>query len=119
MSLSICVISTRAPYHGQFAREALDAVLVSASYDIETRYLLIGDGVFQLLKGQESDLIPRKNLSSMLQVLPLYGVDTIHVDGYSLRERGIGLDNLQEGVTVLDQAELPRFIQQHARVLNF
>ncbi|WP_067518000.1 sulfurtransferase complex subunit TusC [Endozoicomonas ascidiicola] len=119
MSHSICVISTRAPYHGQFAREALDVALVSASYDLETHLLMMGDGVYQLVKGQDSNSIDRKNLSSMLQALPLYGVDEIHVDQTSLDERGLSLDDLQESVTVLSADELPLFIQQHCRVVNF
>ena len=119
MSHSVCIISTRAPYSGQAAREALDTALVSASYDIETSLLLIGDGVYQLLKGQDAGQIPRKNLSAMLQVLPLYGIETIHVDQVSLDERGISPDALQEGVTIIAGDELPQFIQQHSRVFNF
>ncbi|MBO9492520.1 sulfurtransferase complex subunit TusC [Thalassotalea sp. G20_0] len=119
MSHSVCVISSRAPYSGQSAREALDTALVSASYDIETSLLLMGDGVYQLLKGQEAGDIPRKNLAAMLQVLPLYGIETIYVDQLSLEERGIRSDVLQEGVTVLAEGELPLFIQQHSRVFNF
>ncbi|WP_419536403.1 sulfurtransferase complex subunit TusC [Endozoicomonas sp.] len=119
MAHSVCVISTRAPYHGQSAREALDTALVSASYDIETSFLLMGDGVYQLLKGQDAGQIPRKTISAMLQVLPLYGIDTIYVDQASLKERSITPDVLQEGVTVLAEGELPQFIQQHSRVFNF
>ncbi|USE39182.1 sulfurtransferase complex subunit TusC [Endozoicomonas sp. SCSIO W0465] len=119
MSHSVCVISSRAPYCGQVAREALDTALVSASYDIETSLLLIGDGVYQLLKGQDAGQIPRKSLLAMLQVLPLYGIETIHVDQVSLDERGINSEALQEGVTVLAEGELPQFIQQHSRVFNF
>lgn len=119
MSQSVCIISTRAPYRGQAAREALDTALVSASYDIPTSLLLMGDGVFQLLKGQDTSGIPRKNLSAMLQVLPLYGIDTVHVDEVSIEERGITVDDLHDAITVLSQGELPLFIQQHSRVLNF
>ncbi len=119
MSQSVCIISTRTPYCGQFAREALDAVLVCASYDIPAAFLLMGDGVFQLLKGQDSEHIPRKNLSAMLQALPLYGIETIHVDETSLFERGLAASQLCQPVTVLSQGELPTFLRQHSRVLNF
>ena len=118
MSHSICVISTRAPYAGQFAREALDAVLVSASYDLDTHLLLMGDGVFQLLQGQNGTAISRKNMTSMLQALPLYGVDTIYVDEASLQERGFSETMLPEGVTVLKPDAVSSFIQQHSRVLK-
>lgn len=119
MSQSVCIISTRTPYGGQFAREALDAVLVCASYDIPAAFLLMGDGVFQLLTGQGSQHIQRKNHSAMLSMLPLYGIETIHVDETSLQERGIAASQLCQPVTVLSQGELPTFIRQHAKVLNF
>lgn len=119
MSQSVCIISTRAPYSGQSAREALDAVLVCASYDVPATLLLMGDGVLQLLKGQDSEHIPRKNLSAMLQVLPLYGIETIHVDETSLLERGLDASELCQAVTVVSQDRLPLFIGQHAKVLNF
>ncbi len=119
MSQSVCIISTRAPYSGQAAREALDAALVSASYEIPTSLLLMGDGVFQLLKGQEASDIPRKNLSAMLQVLPLYGIETIHVDQVSLDERSLNVADLHDAITILGQGELPLFIQKHSKALNF
>ncbi|MGB0361021.1 MAG: sulfurtransferase complex subunit TusC [Endozoicomonas sp.] len=119
MEYSICIISTRAPYNGQFAREALDAALVSASYDIDTHLLMMGDGVFQLIKGQDSTQVDRKNFSSMLKALPLYGVDEIHVDQASLDACGLKLGELLDGVVALKTEELPMFIQQHTRVLNF
>ena len=119
MSDSVCVISTRAPYCGQGAREALDAVLVSASYDVPTSFLLMGDGVLQLLKGQDPGGISRKNLFAMLQALPLYGIETIYVDEVSLLERGLGSTELYEGATMLASGALPSFLQQHTKVLTF
>ena len=119
MSQSVCIISTRAPYSGQSAREALDALLVCASYDVPATLLLMGDGVFQLLQGQESQQIPRKNISAMLQVLALYGIETIHVEEASLLERGLNTTDLSQAVTVLGQDQLPLFIGQHSKVLNF
>lgn len=119
MSQSVCIISTRAPYQGQSAREALDAVLVCTSYDVPTTLLLMGDGVLQLLTGQDSQQIPRKNISAMLQVLALYGIETIHVDETSLLERGLDTTDLCQAVTVLGKDDLSLFIGQHSKVLNF
>ena len=76
-SQSLCIISTRAPYSGQTAREALDLALVSASYDLDTSLILMGDGVYQLLDNQSPESIHRKNLTSMFKALPLYGIDSI------------------------------------------
>lgn len=119
MEQSVCVISTRAPYHGQAAREALDVVLVSASYDLNTSLLLMGDGVYQLLNNQAPEQLPRKNLTSMLKALPMYGVETIYVDAESLEERGISEEQLLPVFTLLEEGALAPFIAQYDKVLNF
>ena len=119
MSQSLCVISTKAPYAGQSAREALDAVMVAASFEIPTSLLLMGDGVYQLLQKQQPELLPRKNLSSMMQAFPLYDIETIYVDEQSLRERGISVEQLQSPHTLVALDDLPTFIANHQQVLNF
>lgn len=119
MSQSLCVISTKAPFAGQSAREALDAVMVAASFEIPVSLLLMGDGVYQLLQQQQPELLPRKNLSSMMQAFPLYDIDTIHVDEQSLLERGIQKDQLQPPFTLVASDDLPAFIASHQQVLNF
>lgn len=119
MSQSLCVISTKAPYAGQSAREALDAVMVAASFEISVSLLLMGDGVLQLLQKQQPELLPRKNLSSMMQAFSLYDIETIYVDEQSLRERSISEDQLQSSVTLVARADLPAFIAKHQQVLNF
>ena len=119
MSPSLCVISTKAPFAGQSAREALDAVMVAASFEIPVSLLLMGDGVYQLLQKQQPELLPRKNLSSMMQAFPLYDIETIHVDAQSLQERGISTDQLQAPFTLVGSHDLPAFIASHQQVLNF
>lgn len=119
MSQSLCVISTKAPYSGQSAREALDAVMVAASFEIPTSLLLMGDGVYQLLQKQQPQLLPRKNLSAMMQAFPLYDIETIHVDEQSLQERGISENQLQSPYTLIASDKLPEFIARHQQVLNF
>lgn len=119
MSQSMCVVSTRSPYNGQTAREALDVALVSASYDLKTSLLLMGDGVYQLLENQAPDQLPRKNLTAMLKALPMYGIDTIYVDADSLQERGLTEHQLLQQYTLLEEGALAPFIAGHDKVLNF
>ena len=119
MSQSLCIISTKAPYAGQSAREALDVVMVAASFEIPTSLLLMGDGVYQLLQKQQPEILPRKNLSSMMRALPMYDIETIYVDQQSLQERGISDDQLQSPFTLVCATELPAFIAKHQQVLNF
>ena len=119
MNPSVCIISTRSPYHGQNAREALDAALVSASYDLDTSLLLMGDAVYQLLDNQSPEQLSRKSLTAMLKALPMYGIETIFVDSESLQERSLTEDQLIDGFTLLEEGALAPFIAQHDKVLNF
>ncbi len=119
MSQSLCIISTKAPYHGQRAREALDAAMVSSSFDVPTRLLLMGDGVYQLLASQAPEMLPRKNLSALLKALPLYGIDTIYVDEASLEERHISPGQLLPDHTVLTKKALTNFLGQQINILSF
>ncbi|KEQ16271.1 sulfurtransferase complex subunit TusC [Endozoicomonas numazuensis] len=119
MSQTLCIISTQAPYRGQFAKEALDAALVSATYDIPTSLLLMGDGVYQILDGQSPEQLGRKNLSSMFQSLELYGIETVYVDGESLEERNLDPEQLLPLYTLLEGDAVASFLAQHDKVLSF
>ena len=119
MNPSVCIVSTKTPYNGQFAREALDAALVSASYDIPTSLLLMGDGVYQLLDHQAPEHLPRKNLSAMFKSLALYGIETVYVDRESLDERNLEPEQLLQLYTLLEEDALATFIRKHNKVLNF
>ena len=119
MSQSICIISSHAPYAGQTAREALDVALVSASYDLHTSLLLMGEGVYQVLDQQNPGELPRKNLSALFKALPMYGIDTIYVDADSLDERHLTAGQLLPEVTLLEEGALAPFIARHDKVLNF
>ena len=119
MTDTLCIISTKAPYDGQSAREALDAALVAASYDIPTALLLMGDGVYQIKTGQQPGQLPRKNLSAMFQALPLYGIETVYIDQSALAERGLNEADLQPPYTCLTEDQLATLIQQHPKVLSF
>ncbi|WP_257281393.1 MULTISPECIES: sulfurtransferase complex subunit TusC [unclassified Endozoicomonas] len=119
MSQSICIISTQAPYRGQFAREALDAALVSASYEIPTSLLLMGDGVYQILDGQSPGQLEKKKLSSLFQSLELYGIETVYVDGESLAERHLDPEQLLPLYTLLEGDAVASFLAQQDKVLSF
>ncbi|WP_194842633.1 sulfurtransferase complex subunit TusC [Endozoicomonas sp. OPT23] len=116
---SLCVVSSQSPYRGQSAREALDAALVSASYDLPTSLLLMGDGVYQLVDHQDPSQLPRKNLLAMFKSLELYGIETVYVDSESLDERGLEPEQLLPVYTLLEGDGVATFLATQKKVLNF
>ncbi len=87
---SLLVISRHPPAQHP-AREALDMTLAAAAFGVPCAILFMDDGVFQLIKGQDSAQIKQKSLSSNLQALSIFGVEEILVCEHSLRDRGISV----------------------------
>lgn len=119
MQKKILFISRHAPYGSSLSREALDAVLAASAYDQDLGLLFMDDGVFQLLKNQESTALGQKSFSAMLPALSLYGVEKIYVHGESLRKRGLTITELVLDVVQLDSDAVSRLLAQQDQLLSF
>ena len=116
----ILVVSRQAPYGTGVAREALDAALAAAIYEQDLSLLFMDDGVFQLLKGQDSGDISQKRISANLQALPLYGVEKIFVHSESLEMRKITTDELVlDDLQLLSSSEIGQLMSEHDQILSF
>lgn len=115
----ILVIFRKAPAGSAWAREALDLALVGAAFGQKVSLLFMGDGVFQLLEQQNPKLIGQKGTQAMMQALPMYEIDNLYVEGHSLAERGLDLEQLAVNCQVLNADEMPKLLQQHQQVFNF
>lgn len=116
-TLALC---RQAPYGNALAREGLEAILASAAMDQAPQVLFMGDGVFQLLEGQEPGGIQQKSLLRNLQALPMFGVETIHVCERSLQERGIQTSAVElAGAEIKLVADTGSFIAGFDSVLSF
>lgn len=88
-------INRKAPYGTIYALESLEVVLIGAAFDQDVSLAFIGDGVYQLTKGQNTKAIGQKNFSTVYMALGDYDVNKIYVEKESLEERGLTLDDLQ------------------------
>ncbi len=88
-------VNRRAPYGTIYAWEALEVVLIGAAFEQDVSMAFVDDGVFQLLKGQDTSGIDMKNFSPTYSALGDYEVTKIYVEKESLEERGLTLDDLQ------------------------
>jgi len=87
-------INRRAPYGTIYAWEALEVVLIGAAFDQDVSLAFIDDGVYQLVKGQDTSEVDMKNFSPTYQALGDYDVTKLYVEKESLEERGLTLDDL-------------------------
>lgn len=100
------------PYQQTLGREAIDALLGCAALGVQVKVVFSGDGVLHWLPPDPAPSKGQKNLAAMLKALPLYDVDEVYVDAYSLAERGLSPDLLPAGVNALDTTEMRHLLSR-------
>ncbi len=89
-------VNRKAPYGTIYALESLEVVLIGAAFDQDVSLAFLDDGVFQLVKSQDTKDIGVKNFSPTFRALGDYEVTKLFVEKESLDERGLTADDLQE-----------------------
>ena len=126
-------INRRAPHGSIYALESLEVVLIGAAFEQDVSLAFVDDGVYQLLRNQDTDGIGSKNFSPTFRALGDYDVSKIYVERESLELRGLGKDDLmqltyededddwaeKDAVRVVDSEELGAIIEQQDVLLNF
>lgn len=87
-------LNRRAPYGTIYAWESLEVVLIGAAFDQDVSLAFLDDGVYQLVKGQDTSGVEMKNFSSTYKALGDYDVTKLFVEKESLEERGLTLEDL-------------------------
>ncbi len=76
----VLVVMRHSPYGSSLAKAAVDVALAAAAFEQAVDLLFIGEGVLQLLPGQESHKLGKKNIGRQLASLPLYDIELVYVD---------------------------------------
>ena len=113
------VINRHAPYGRAIAKESLDAVLAASVYEQDLSLLFLGDGVFQLLKNQDTTAIESKSLATLLPVLALYDVNAIYVQQQALDLRGLSTSDLVLKVNCLNNEEITQLMDNQDVLFSF
>lgn len=128
-----CYVNRKAPYGTIYAWESLEVVLIGAAFEQDVSLAFIDDGVYQLMKGQDTSGSGFKNFSPTYSALGDYEVTQIYVEQESLDERGLTLDDLQhltwedededwaekDSIQVLSRAEMAEFLADQDVLFNF
>lgn len=102
----IMVVNRKAPHGTIYALEALEQVLIAAAFDQDVAVAFLDDGVYQLVKNQNTRGLETKNFSATYRALADYDVKTLYVERESLEARGLTAADLIVPVEVLTAAEL-------------
>ncbi|MFI8417376.1 sulfurtransferase complex subunit TusC [Serratia sp. NPDC078593] len=85
----VAFVFTQGPHGSASGREGLDALLATSALSEDLGVFFIGDGVLQLLPGQQPEKILARNYIATFGVLPLYDVEQCYLCAASLQERGL------------------------------
>ncbi|MFO7553309.1 MAG: sulfurtransferase complex subunit TusC [Haliea sp.] len=116
---SILVVSRHAHPGSSLPRSALDTALAAAAFDQPVALLFQGEGVLQLLPGQDSRAAGVRNLRKVIDSLPLYDIETLYVDAAAAYALGLPRDVLPAGAQWLDAAGVQALLARHDHVLGF
>jgi len=126
-------VNRRAPHGSIYALESLEVVLIGAAFEQDVTLAFIDDGVYQLLKDQDSSAIGTKNFAPTYRALGDYDINRIFVERESLELRGLDKDDLmpltwededddwaeKDSIHIVSSAELAEIIDQQEVILNF
>ena len=89
-------LNRRAPYGTIYAWESLEVVLIGAAFEQDVSLAFLDDGVYQIVKGQDTGEVGMKSLSPTYSGLGDYEVTKLYVEKESLEERGLTVDDLMD-----------------------
>lgn len=126
-------VNRNAPYGTVYALEGLEVVLIGAAFEQDVCMAFIDDGVYQLLKGQDTSESDMKNFSPTYNALGDYEVTRLYVEQESLDARGLTVDDLmplvyededddwaeKPSIVVLSRAELADVMAGQDVLFNF
>lgn len=126
-------VNRRAPYGTIYALESLEVVLIGAAFDQDVSLAFFDDGVYQLIKDQDTTGIGMKNFSPTYRALGDYEITKVYVEKESLEERGLSVDDLIEityededddwaekpATRIVDRSELSQIMAEQDVILSF
>jgi len=112
-------VNRKAPFGTIYALESLEVVLIAATFDQDVSLAFIDDGVYELVKGQNSKGLGIKNHSLTYRALDGYDVEKLFVERESMAMRGLTEADLLVPVEVLSSAEMGELMAEQDVVLSF
>ncbi len=124
-------VNRKAPHGSIYALESLEVVLIGAAFEQDVSLAFLDDGVFQIVKGQDTKGIATKNFSNTYRALGDYDVRKLYVEQESLDERGLTVDDLMElthdtddeddltSIIVVNRSEMAKIMSEQDVILSF
>jgi tRNA 2-thiouridine synthesizing protein C len=126
-------VNRRAPYGTIYAWESLEVVLIGAAFEQDVSLAFVDDGIYQIMKNQNTTELGIKNFSPTYSALGDYEINKIYVEKESLEERGLTVDDLlpltwededddwaeKDSIRVVSSEELKAIFDEQDVLLSF
>jgi tRNA 2-thiouridine synthesizing protein C len=112
-------VNRRAPYGSIYGLESLEVVLIGAAFEQNVSLAFLGDGVFQLTKGQDTKGLEVKNFSPTFRALEDYDVTKLYVEKEALEARGLSAADLVVPVEVVSAQRMAEIMEAQDVILSF
>lgn len=112
-------VNRKAPYGTIYALESLEVVLIGAAFEQDVSLAFIGDGVYQLAKGQDTKGLEVKNFSPTFRALDDYDVTKIYVEKEALESRGLTESDLVVPVEAVSAQRMTEIMEGQDVILSF
>jgi tRNA 2-thiouridine synthesizing protein C len=112
-------VNRRAPYGSIYALESLEVVLIGAAFEQDVSLAFLGDGVYQLAKGQDTKALEVKNFSPTFRALEDYDVTKLYVEQEALQARGLTEADLVVPVEVVSAERMAEIMDEQDVILSF
>ena len=112
-------VNRRAPYGTIYALESLEVVLIGAAFEQDVSLAFLGDGVYQLVKGQDTKGLEMKNFSPTFRAMEDYDVTQLYVEQEALQARGLTEADLVVPVEVVSAQRMTEIMEAQDVILSF
>ncbi len=114
------MLVNRKPPHGSiYAQEALEVALIAGAFEQDVSLAFLDDGVYQLVKGQNTRSIGAKDFARAFRALKDFGVDKLYVERESLQARGLHTTDLIVQVQCVSARSLGELMARQDVLLSF
>ena len=116
---SFLFIFQHAPHASLHAKEGFDFALSCAAFDQKVDVLFIRDGIYQLMRKQNTAGIQSKNHSATIDALALYGIENCFYEEDSANTRNIESNELNKACKPLNQKQCSDLISNYDFIFNY
>ena len=126
-------LNRKAPHGTIYALESLEVMLIGSAFDQTVSLAFVDDGVYQIVKDQDTTGIGQKNFSAAYRALADYDITQLYVERDSLQARNLSAVDLMNlvyedehddwaekpSIRIVSSAELAAVLDDQNVILSF